>query len=81
MVVFQANILRYNEENLKKMPDSAHIHPELVRSQLPDKFSRDSSSNKLQNSDDPRSQNTEAKDLEMPMPPMTLAPLRQHGIR
>lgn len=75
----KANIVHYNEETLKKV-HSATCTNESVRSQLPDNFSRDGSRNKMQNSSNPLSLNAVAKDLEMPLPPLALAPL-QHGIR
>lgn len=77
----KANIVRYNEETLKKMNNSAYSHPESVRSQLSNNFSRENSGNKLQNSCKPLSLDTPAKDLEMLMPPLALAPLKQNGIR
>lgn len=77
----KANIVRYNEETLKKMNNSAYSHPESIRSQLSNNFSRENSGNMLQNSCKPISLDTHAKDLEMPMPPLALAPLKQNGIR
>ncbi|XP_055810385.1 chloroplast sensor kinase, chloroplastic [Solanum dulcamara] len=66
----KANIMRYSEETLKRMPKSTHPDHESVRSQLSDNFSQ-----KLE------SFSSKSKDLEMPMPPLALAPLRQEGIR
>ncbi|KAL5759951.1 hypothetical protein ACOSQ2_018789 [Xanthoceras sorbifolium] len=77
----KANIVHYNEESLKKMHDSSYPQPESIRSQLSDKITRNSFSNKLPSSDEPLSLSTAAKDLEMPMPPLVLAPLKQNGIR
>ncbi|KAK6252461.1 hypothetical protein QUC31_014181 [Theobroma cacao] len=77
----KANIVRYNEETLKKMHKSTHSHPESLRSQLSDDFSRDSSTNMLENSGVLLSLSTTDKDLEMPMPPLALVPLQEHGIR
>ncbi|KAK8480584.1 hypothetical protein V6N13_108066 [Hibiscus sabdariffa] len=74
----KVNIMRYNEESLKKMRNS---RPESLRSQLSDDFSRDSSSNKSETSGLLLSLSTTDKDLEMPMPPLALAPLRENGIR
>lgn len=71
--------MHYNEETLKKVHGSTYTH-ESVRSQLPDNFSSDGSRNKKQTSGKPLSLNAVAKDLEMPLPPLALAPL-QHGIR
>ncbi|XP_004239136.2 chloroplast sensor kinase, chloroplastic [Solanum lycopersicum] len=66
----KANIMRYSEETLKRMPKSTHPDHESVRSQLSDNLSQ-----KLE------SVFSKSKDLEMPMPPIALAPLRQEGIR
>lgn len=75
----KANIVHYNEETLKKLHNSTYAH-ESVRSQLPNNYSRDGSKNKMQNSSEPLSLNAGANDLEMPLPPLALAPL-QPGIR
>ncbi|KAE8716570.1 Chloroplast sensor kinase [Hibiscus syriacus] len=77
----KANIMRYNEESLKKMRNSTHSRPEPLRSQLLHDFSGDSSSNKSETSGLLLSLSTTGKDLEMPMPPLALAPLRENGIR
>lgn len=77
----KANILRYNEESLKKMHDSTHSHPESLRSQLSDDFFRDRSNNRLETSGVLLSLSTTDKDIEMPMPPEALAPRQEHGIR
>ncbi|XP_009779720.1 chloroplast sensor kinase, chloroplastic isoform X1 [Nicotiana tabacum] len=66
----KANIMRYSEETLKKMPKSTHPGRESVRSQLSSNLSE-----KLE------SLSLKSKDLEMPMPPLALAPLHQEGIR
>ncbi|XP_041012103.1 chloroplast sensor kinase, chloroplastic isoform X2 [Juglans microcarpa x Juglans regia] len=75
----KANIVHYNDETLKKVHNSTYAH-ESVRSQLPNNLSSDGSKNKVQKSLEPLSLNAVAKDLEMPLPPLALAPL-QHGIR
>ncbi|KAJ0094255.1 hypothetical protein Patl1_16033 [Pistacia atlantica] len=77
----KANIVHYNEESLKKMHNSTFAHLESIRSQLSDKIGSDSSSSKLQNSGKPLFLSSTTHDLEMPMPPVALAPLKQHGIR
>lgn len=59
----KANIVRFNEESLKKMDGSSYGQPEMRRLELPNG-----------SSDTPM-------DLEMPMPPLALAPLQQHNIR
>ena len=63
------------------MLNSTLAYPESVRPHLPDDFSSDGSSNKIQRRGDPLPLNTSVKDLEMPMPPPALAPLKQHEIR
>ncbi|OMO60250.1 hypothetical protein CCACVL1_24292 [Corchorus capsularis] len=73
----KANIVRHNEETLKKMHNSSHSRPESLRSQLSDDFS----SNRLENSGVLLSLSTTDKDLELPMPPLTLAPVHKHEIR
>ncbi|GAV63038.1 hypothetical protein CFOL_v3_06560 [Cephalotus follicularis] len=77
----KASILRYNEDTLKKMQNISCGHPESVRPHLLENLSRNNFDNKLQSSGGPLSLNSAGKDLEMPMPPLALAPLRQNGIR
>lgn len=80
MHVAQSNILRYNEETLMKMHHSTHSHPESSRSQLSN-FSEETPSGKMQESGRPFSLTSPSKDLELPMPPLALAPLQQQDIR
>ncbi|KAM3754036.1 hypothetical protein ACB098_03G137800 [Castanea mollissima] len=75
----KANIVHYNEETLKNMHNSTDAH-ESERSQLPNNFSRDGSRNEMHKSGEQLCLNAGARDLEMPLPPLALAPLR-HGIR
>ncbi|KAE8688337.1 Chloroplast sensor kinase [Hibiscus syriacus] len=77
----KANIMHHNEESLKKMRNSSHSRPELLRSQLSHDLSGDSSRNKSETSGLLLSLSTTSRDLEMPMPPLALAPLRENGIR
>lgn len=70
---FQANIMRYNEETLMKMNTSSNTP---IRPQ----DSEETSSSTGQESGRPYSLFS-SKDLEMPMPPLSLAPLQQQGIR
>lgn len=72
----KANIMRYNKETLKKIP-----HPESVRSQLSNKIPDEDCSSGLQKSREQHSSLPAVKDLEMPMPPLALAPLQGHVIR
>ncbi|CAM8876779.1 unnamed protein product [Rhodiola kirilowii] len=75
----KSNIIRYNEETFKKIHGSSYKSPESSRSQLSDDSVKDPS--------DQRTRNigtlslSSAKDLEMPMPPLALAPLQQQGVR
>lgn len=71
----KANIMRYNEETLKKVHNSTYAHPGSGRSQLTDNIQSEFSKG------DRFSQNSAVKDLELPTPPLALAPLQQHGIR
>ncbi|KAF3431186.1 hypothetical protein FNV43_RR25916 [Rhamnella rubrinervis] len=68
----KANIVHYNEETLKKMPNSSLANPEAARPPFSHNFPRDRSSTKMQNP---------PRDVEMPMPPPALSPVQQHGIR
>ncbi|KAG8640089.1 hypothetical protein MANES_13G022900v8 [Manihot esculenta] len=78
----KANIMHYNEEALKKFHNSTYHHHESLRSHLSDYMPKDTgNSNNLQNSGESSSQNAANRDVEMPMPPLALTSLRQHGIR
>nr|XP_029118479.1 chloroplast sensor kinase, chloroplastic isoform X2 [Elaeis guineensis] len=79
-VMDQANIVQYNEKTLKKMHDSPSSHPESSRSLLSNYDSRESGNCSTQNVDSLLPPGSE-KDIEMPMPPLWLAPLQQHNIR
>ncbi|XP_057486412.1 chloroplast sensor kinase, chloroplastic isoform X2 [Actinidia eriantha] len=68
----KANIVRYNDETLKKMHRSSSVHPESVRSQL---------STSIMETEGSVSLSSISKDVEMPMPPLALAPLQQQDIR
>ncbi|PSS13616.1 Chloroplast sensor kinase [Actinidia chinensis var. chinensis] len=68
----KANIVRYNDETLKKMHRSSSVHPESVRSQL---------CTSIMETDGSVSLSSISKDVEMPMPPLALAPLQQQDIR
>lgn len=62
--------MHYSEETLKRMPKSTYPGHDSARSQLSDNLSE-----KLE------SLSSKSKDLEMPMPPLALAPLRHEGVR
>lgn len=68
--------MRYNKETLKKIP-----HSESVRSRLSNKIPDEDCSSGLQKSGEQHSSLPAVKDLEMPMPPLALAPLQGHVIR
>ncbi|XP_052205061.1 chloroplast sensor kinase, chloroplastic isoform X4 [Diospyros lotus] len=69
----EANIVQYNEDTLQKMQHSSYAHPGSTRSQL---------STSITGQEDGSSSCTSTlKDLEIPMPPLALAPLQQQGIR
>ncbi|XP_027363967.1 chloroplast sensor kinase, chloroplastic isoform X2 [Abrus precatorius] len=76
----KANIVRYNEEAIKKMNGSTHILAESARSQLLDSFPGDGSANQMNKSSESLCLSAAVKDMEMPLPPSALSPL-QHGIR
>ncbi|KAE8705509.1 hypothetical protein F3Y22_tig00110429pilonHSYRG01479 [Hibiscus syriacus] len=63
------------------MRNSTRTRSGPLRSQLSNDFSGDSSSNKSETSGLLLSLCTTGKDLEMPMPPLALAPLQENGIR
>ncbi|GLT86531.1 hypothetical protein SLE2022_046660 [Rubroshorea leprosula] len=77
----KANIMRYNEESLKKIHNLSYGHHDSKTSELSNDFLSNSYSSQLENSGVQLSLGTTAKDLEMPMPPLALVPLRQDGIR
>ncbi|KDP26689.1 hypothetical protein JCGZ_17847 [Jatropha curcas] len=78
----KANIMRYNAETLKKIQNSTYHHHESLMSQLSDSLPRETgNADDLQWSREPSSLNAVPEDIEMPLPPLALAPLRQHGIR
>ncbi|RDX86296.1 Chloroplast sensor kinase, chloroplastic [Mucuna pruriens] len=76
----KTNIVRYNEEAIKKMNGSTHILAESARSQLLDSSPGDGSANNMKKSSESLSLSAAVQDIEMPLPPLALAPL-QHGIR
>jgi hypothetical protein len=75
---FQTNIVRYNEENLVKIDESMH---ESLRNQLSNVLSKDTSITTGHEYGGPFSLSSKSRDLEMPMPPLTLAPLLSQDIR
>ncbi|KAF9603262.1 hypothetical protein IFM89_034595 [Coptis chinensis] len=77
----KANILRYNEETLRKTNYSTYGHPGTRRSQLFDNIIDGSYADKTKDLRQALPLCSKANDLEMPMPPLALAPLRQHTIR
>lgn len=79
--IFQANIVRYNEETLKKMQDSTYNHKESAGAQLPGNIPRDAQFNSGREMDPVLSLGSGAKDLQMPMPPLTLAAPQQLNFR
>ncbi|CAL9158005.1 chloroplast sensor kinase, chloroplastic-like isoform X1 [Musa acuminata AAA Group] len=77
----KVNIVRYNEETIKKMHDPKFSHQELSRS-LPSE--NDSSENKtysMQKMEPVLPLSSGKKDLAMPMPPLWLVPLKQNITR
>ncbi|PWA64602.1 chloroplast sensor kinase [Artemisia annua] len=76
--VTKTNIVRYNEENLVKIDESMH---ESLRNQLSNVLSKDTSITTGREYGGPFSLSSKSRDLEMPMPPLTLAPLLSQDIR
>ncbi|GAB4829254.1 hypothetical protein Ancab_018920 [Ancistrocladus abbreviatus] len=76
----KANILRFNEESLRKMHGSNYAQPGLTDRQLSNNVPSDASVSK-RNLGKPHSHGYMTRDIEMPMPPLALAPLQQHDIR
>ncbi|PIA51657.1 hypothetical protein AQUCO_01100488v1 [Aquilegia coerulea] len=76
----KANIVRYNEESLRKMKHSAYVRPETGSSQFLENILGESHTDKTKQLHQAYPLSSAAKDLEMPMPPLALAPLRQHNI-
>lgn len=79
--VHQANIVRYNEELLRKAKHSKYAHPEPGSSQLLDNLHSGSNNDKTEHVQQAFPLSSAARDSEMPMPPLSLAPLRQQNIR
>ncbi|KAK9119850.1 hypothetical protein Scep_017943 [Stephania cephalantha] len=77
----KANIMQYNEETLDKMHKSKYIYPESVRSRISSDFSGELNASDMRNLGSTLPQSSSAMDIEMPMPPLALAALRQHDIR
>lgn len=67
--------MRYNEETLQKMNGSTYGHQGSMTPHLPNNLSEETS--KITRV----SPSTAVTDLELPMPPLALAPIRQQGIR
>jgi len=73
--------MRFNEESLKRMDGTNYGHPEIRRLELADKDWSTTTEHKSIDSDRSISLSMAEKDLEMPMPPLALAPLQHHNIR
>ncbi|KAK6139193.1 hypothetical protein DH2020_027072 [Rehmannia glutinosa] len=76
----KANIMRYNNETLKKMQQPSDAQPEM-NSQLSNNISMETSIGWMQESSGQLSISSASVDSEFPMPPLALAPSRQQGIR
>lgn len=77
----KANIMRFNEESLKRMDGTNYAQPEIRRLELPNNDLLTTTERKRMDSDGSIPHNMAEEDLEMPMPPLALAPLQQHSIR
>ncbi|CAA0814100.1 Chloroplast sensor kinase- chloroplastic [Striga hermonthica] len=77
----KANIVRYNNETLRKMQQSYDEQPE-VRSPISSNTSMETSISKIQDSGNQLCLSSRSNnDSEFPMPPLTLAPSHQQRIR
>ncbi|XP_043726082.1 chloroplast sensor kinase, chloroplastic [Telopea speciosissima] len=76
----KANVVRYNEETLRRIHNSTYPRPESVRSRLPESNGENHGDSE-QKSGPTLPRSASGKDLEMPMPPLALAALQQHNIR
>ncbi|KAK6160281.1 hypothetical protein DH2020_003662 [Rehmannia glutinosa] len=76
----KANIMRYNNETLKKMQQPSDAQPEM-NSQLSNNISMETSIGWMQESSGQLSISSASVDSEFPMPPLALAPSHQQGIR
>ncbi|KAK4402717.1 Chloroplast sensor kinase, chloroplastic [Sesamum angolense] len=76
----KANIMRYNNETVKKMRQSSEAQPEMS-SQLSNSISVETSISKMLESRGQLSVSSVPQDSEFPMPPVALAPSHQQGIR
>ncbi|KAL9241109.1 hypothetical protein vseg_015257 [Gypsophila vaccaria] len=77
----KANIMRFNEESLKKMGGTSYTQLEHRIYKLPTDSSNDASSDKIEELGRKTSSSLAIRDLVMPMPPLALAPLQLHNIR
>ncbi|OVA20588.1 Histidine kinase-like ATPase [Macleaya cordata] len=77
----KANIVRYNEETLKKMHNSTDVYPKSARSQLSDDFASGCHADNSKRLGPALPLSSAAKDLEMPMPPLALAAVQHYNIR
>ncbi|KAJ4884189.1 hypothetical protein Rs2_34282 [Raphanus sativus] len=74
----KANIVRHNEEALKKM---SKTHNETMRSSYSDDYEQKDPIDGSQITSTRLSLGSGSDDSEMPMPPLALAPLKTHSIR
>ena len=77
----QANIVQYNEDTLRRVHDSTNNHQESLKSFQSDHHLREPEESVTQKMDSLLPLGSEKKDVEIPMPPLLLAPLQKHNIR
>lgn len=68
VLLTKANIMRYNEETLRRINSPSYAHPDSKKAHISSEFGDLGAKISLGTTD---------KDLEMPMPSLALAPLRQ----
>ncbi|KAJ6802407.1 putative chloroplast sensor kinase, chloroplastic isoform X1 [Iris pallida] len=77
----KANIVQYNEDTLRRMHDSVNNNSESLRSLPFDYATTERENYNARTKDSLPPLGSERKDMEMPMPPLLLAPVQQHDIR
>ncbi|KAG0458207.1 hypothetical protein HPP92_023364 [Vanilla planifolia] len=75
--ITKANIMQYNEECIKKMQGYGNDYTEFSTTLLSTTPSREATKDDVQG----MPLGSRKKDMEVPMPPLLLAPLQEHGIR
>ncbi|ONK58344.1 uncharacterized protein A4U43_C09F11240 [Asparagus officinalis] len=75
------NIVQYNEDMLRRMHDPTYNHQESFKPFLSDYHVREPEEDIAQKMDALLPLGSKRKNVEIPMPPLLLAPIQKHGIR